>query len=131
MGNKPPVIKRFTIAEFDISEHFHEYGAKEKTFTLWIFGVIYITSPVSHEECRKLLRALVNTWINVKLHQKGISQENYKSERHNLIHDYILHDWQWHYALEDMAHLYKAYEGRPQHSATADFTGNKVSFNGE
>lgn len=102
-----------SIADFDLIEtHSNNRWTKGKgDYHLHVFKVLHIQSTHSAEECRKLLRAVINTWINLQLYQRGIIF-NKKKVRKEIIEHHIMADYKWHYLLEDMAHLFHRFEGR-------------------
>jgi len=104
-----------SIADFQLIENHHKnpWTKGEGEYHLYVFKVLHIRSLHSAEECRKLLRAIINTWINLQLHQRAIIFSE-KKVRREIIQHHIMADYKWHYLLEDMAHLYHRYEGRPR-----------------
>ncbi len=90
-------------------------------------GVLKIYSEEGYEECLRLLRAIVNTFINIRIYRDGM-QAHYRRERRLWINYYKQQQWEWRCELEDLAHLYYRYEGRPQHPAQVVFYDSPLRF---
>jgi len=90
-------------------------------------GILQIFSEEEHEECLKLLKAIVNSFINLRIQRDGL-QHHYQRERKLWINYHKKQDWEWRCELEDITHLYYRYEGRSQHFAQAFFYNNPIRF---
>lgn len=98
--------------------------------TLAIPGILSLTSEVDTEECKKLLRAVVNSYINVKLHRQGIKL-HWQRERKLLINYVKKENWEWQIELLDVARAYLHYPQRAQHRALLQISGNILRFDSE
>lgn len=94
---------------------------------IYIPGILSITSEEGVEECRQLLRAVVNTFINVKLHRQGVKY-HWQRERKLIINYVKKEDWEWKVELLDMAKAYQHYPQRAKHIAILEISGNILRF---
>lgn len=90
-------------------------------------GVLQIFSEEGYEECVKLLRAIVNSFVNLRIQRDGL-QHHYQRERKLWINYHKKQAWEWRCELEDITHLYYRYEGRAQHRAQAFFYSTPIRF---
>lgn len=114
------------IKDWELREEFR--GAH---FHLEVDGILQIVSEVDAEECRKLLRAVVQTWINLQLARSGVPAaytEQRKRERLLLINRARKDQWEWCWILQEAANLYNQYEGREAHQAILVIMGNRWRF---
>lgn len=114
------------IKDWNLTEEFRgEY------FYLEVEGILKICSEENAEECRKLLRAVINTWINLELARSGVPAsytEQRKRERLLLINRLRRDQWEWCWMLQEVANLYHQYEARPKHPAVLSIMGNRWRF---
>lgn len=111
--------------------HINEDLLGDGRYMLSVSCILQVYSTENFEECRKVLRAVVNTWINLKLARDGIDHRNkelWKRERNLLINYYPLADFQWGFRLQEAANAYNQFEGRQPHKAMLVIQGNTWKF---
>ncbi len=119
------------IDELCISQWILNEEEKPDYFYLEVPAICRIYSEVSAEECRKVLRAVVHTWMNYELAKNGIpndDQELRKREKALLINRVPKASWEWGWALQKPANLYQLHEARAQHKAILCIMGNVWRF---
>ena len=95
--------------------------------TLFIKNILTVKSEHGLEECKKLIRAVINTYLNLELHRNPID-ENRNRMRKLLINYNKKEDWEWRLELSEVARLYQMYEGRHQHKALMEIQGRVFKF---
>lgn len=110
-------ISDWLLQEPDVYEH----------ATYFIKDILTVKSERGHEECRKLLRAVINTYLNIELYKHPLD-ENRERERKLLINYQKLEDWEWRLELSQATRLYQMYEGRNTHHALIEIQGRVFKF---
>ncbi len=118
----PYYSDKLSISDWELEE---KEGSRYPTIV--VPGIITITSREGLEECKVLLRAVVNTYIRVKLMRQGVTQ-HWQRERQLLIKYAKKEDWEWRIELLDVAKAYAHFENRPQHRALVEISGSIVRF---
>ena len=95
--------------------------------SLRIPGILTLVSEVDIEECKKLLRAVVNLYLNAKLQRQGVVQ-HWQRERKLHINYVRKEEWEWRIELLDVARAYFHYENRPEYKAQIEISGSIVRF---
>lgn len=103
----------------------------ERYFYLEVPSICQIYSDVSAEECRRLLRAIIHTWMNMELAKSGIPLQDielWQRERKLLVKYVAKAAWEWSWSLQKPANLYQLHEARNHHNAILCIMGNIWRF---
>ncbi len=95
--------------------------------TLFIRNILTVKSKYGLEECKRLLRAVVNTYLNLEQHRHPLD-ENRERERKLIINYVKKEDWEWRMELSETTRLYQMYEGRLPHKALIEIQGRVFKF---
>ncbi len=101
-----------------------------KHYTFEIPAILKIVSEQSKAECTRLLRAIVNMYINVRLQRQGVT--NHWSRERKLLINYLRKEpWQWQVELLDIAIAYLHFEHRDHHEAILVISGSILRFDSQ
>ena len=101
-----------------------------KFHTYEVAGILKIVSEQSKSECLRLLRSIVNMYINVRLQRQGVT--NHWSRERKLLINYVKKEpWQWQVELLDVAKAYANFENREEHWALITIGGSIVRFDSQ
>lgn len=98
--------------------------------TYEIPGILKVVSAQSKKECTRLLRAVVNLYINVRLQRQGVTN-HWNRERKLLINYVRKENWEWQIELLDVARAYAQFEKREEHDALITIGGSIVRFDSQ
>jgi hypothetical protein len=90
-------------------------------------GILKVVSKDGKEECFRLLRAIVNLYINSRLQRQGVTR-HWKRERKLVINYLRKEDWEWRVELLDVARAYHHFENREKHLALIEIAGSIIRF---
>jgi hypothetical protein len=93
-------------------------------------GILKVVSSHSKLECTRLLRAIVNLYINVRLQRQGVTA-HWSRERKLLINYVRKENWEWQIELLDVARAYLHFENRDKHDALMIIGGTIVRFDSQ
>ncbi len=119
---KPQDADRTAIADWELTQpDDSDYS------TLVIKNILTVKSEYSLDECKKLIRAVINTYLNVEQQRNNIDQ-NRSRERKLLINYNKKEDWKWRLELSEITRHYQMYEGREVHKALIEIQGRVFKF---
>lgn len=93
-------------------------------------GILKVVSEHNRDECTRLLRAIVNLYIQVRLKRQGVSA-HWSRERKLLINYVRKEPWEWQIELLDVARAYQHFEHREEHRALISIGGSIVRFDSQ
>ena len=119
---KPKDAETTAIADWELTQ-----PDDANYITLVIKDILTVKSEYNLEECKKLVRAIINSYLNLEQQRNNIDQ-NRSRERKLLINYNKKEDWKWRLELSEIARLYQMYEGREMHKALIEIQGRVFKF---
>lgn len=125
LPNHRSQVEKCAIKEWHLIE---DETAKYHTYE--VPGILKVVSAHSKTECTRLLRAIVNLYINVRLQRQGVTM-HWSRERKLLINYVKKENWQWQIELLDVAKAYLHFESRDEHRALIVIGGSIIRFDSQ
>ncbi len=98
--------------------------------TLFIQNILTVKSEYGLDECKTLLRAIINSYLNFRQQRQPLD-ENRARERKLIINYIKKEDWEWRLELSEITRHYQMYEGRNPHKALIEIQGRVFKFESE